>query len=259
MRNWHLQLEPRNWQKIAFDRWRESERGIVEIVTGGGKTVFAQICLMDCFQRHPNAQALIIVPTIALLDQWWLALQEELNVSPEEIGLLSGQERPDGNEPIIIAVINSARKFTADFSNGRTVFLIVDECHRAGSPMNARAMDGNFKATLGLSATPERQYDEGFLQLLQPPLGPIIYRYTYVDAARDEIISPFSLTNIHVELLEDEDRRYKKLSRSIARCLREPSRDEDKIKRLLLQRAAVAANATMRVRAQNSTTKIDCA
>jgi superfamily II DNA or RNA helicase len=247
MTSWHLQLEPREWQKTAFERWRESKRGIIQVVTGGGKTAFAQICLLDFFRDCPNAQALIVVPTISLLDQWWLALQDELNVSPDQIGLLSGQEKPIGDEPIIIAVINSSRNFTAPFTKGRTVFLIVDECHRAGSPINSKALDGTFAATLGLSATPEREYDEGFIHLLQPRLGPIIYKYSYVDAARDGIISPFSLTNINVELLEDEERKYRSFTKSIARYLSVADRDEEKVKRLLQQRAAVSGNATMRV------------
>lgn len=250
MMGWELKLQPRDWQSIALERWLVNRRGVVEVVTGGGKTVFAQLCLLEFFKGDPTGQALIVVPTVSLLDQWCIALQDELNVRPDQIGLLSGQERPKGDEPIIVAVINTARKFTEGFAENRSVFLIVDECHRAGSPANAKAMDGEFAATLGLSATPEREYDEGFTALIAPKLGPIIYKYTYRDAAADHIITPFSLNNIHIELLSDEEDKYAKLSRSIARCLRKDGvaeGQEDRLKRLLQQRAAVSANATMRI------------
>jgi superfamily II DNA or RNA helicase len=192
------------------------------------------------------------VPTISLLDQWCVALQEELLVAADEIGLLSGEERAKGTESIIVAVINTARHFTATFSQDRTVFLVVDECHRAGSPVNAKALDGNFAATLGLSATPEREYDEGFETLIMPRLGPIIYDYTYRDAARDGVISPFSLVNVQVDMLADEDREYRKLTIQIARAMRRKAEIENEgknehLKRLLLRRAAVSATATMRI------------
>lgn len=248
---WKLRFPPRKWQSAALERWAGKRAGIVQVVTGGGKTVFAQLCLLDFFSQETDGQALIVVPTISLLDQWCVALQEELNVQPDQIGLLSGQERPSGEEPIIIAVINTARNFTAAFSRNRRVFLIVDECHRAGSPANAKAMEGQFAATLGLSATPEREYDEGFNAVIAPRLGPIIYEYTYPEAAADGVISPFSLTNVQIDMLTDERGEYTRLSRSIARAMRaggeEEGGGEDRLKRLLQQRAAVSANATMRI------------
>ena len=210
MKNLALKFQPREWQVRALDKWKLERHGIVEVVTGGGKTVFAQMCLQVFFEEMENGQALIIVPTVSLLDQWWIALQDESGVSPDDIGLMSGQETCEGDEPIIISVINSARSFTKEFSRDRRLFLIVDECHRAGSPVNANAMLGEFVATLGLSATPEREYDEGFEVYIAPRLGPIIHEYTYIDASRDGVISPFSLTNVRVEMLPDEEEEYRK-------------------------------------------------
>lgn len=145
---------------------------------------------------------------------------------PDEIGLLSGEDRPTGDEPIIIAVINSARRFPEACSKDRKVFLVVDECHRAGSPGNAKAPQGTFVATLGLSATPEREYDEGFQTFIAPVLRPVIYEYTYRDAANDGVISPFSLTNVHVETLPDEEEKYRRLTRRIALAMRSARQDE---------------------------------
>lgn len=243
-------MEPRRWQLAALEKWRAHQRGIVEVVTGGGKTVFAQLCLLEFAKARKDGQALIVVPTVSLLDQWWADLRDVLNVPPEQIGLLSGAERPARDAPLIIAVINSARNFTSEFTKERTVFLIVDECHRAGSAANARAIEGKFAATLGLSATPEREYDEGFDLFVAPRLGPIIYRYSYREAAADEVIAPFSLVNVRVQMLADEESEYERLSRSIAILMRKrgsAEEQEDRLKRALQQRAAVSANATMRI------------
>lgn len=250
MEQWKLHYKPRKWQTAAFEKWRSTRRGVVRVVTGGGKTVFAEICLLEFLSEESSGQALIIVPTVFLLDQWVIALQEELNVQADEIGLLSGQEKPSGEERIIVAVINSARNFSEAFTRGRTVFLIVDECHRAGSPANAGALQGEFSATLGLSATPEREYDEGFETFIVPRLGPVIYDYDYRAAARDGVIAKFALVNVHVEMLPDEARQYQRLSRQIAREMRRGGKDvldDEKLKRLLQIRATVSANATMRI------------
>jgi superfamily II DNA or RNA helicase len=249
MTQWHLRFPPREWQSAALEQWRTARRGIVQVVTGGGKTAFAHMCLLEFFASEPSGRALVLVPTISLLDQWCLALQDDLGVAADEIGLLSGQEKPSGEEMIVVAVMNSARHFTSSYCQGRRVFLIVDECHRAGSPANAQALQGDFVATLGLSATPEREYDPGFEAFIAPRLGEIIYQYTYVDAARDGVISPFSLTNVRVELLPDEREEYERLSRAIARSmrLRKAAEADERLKRLLQQRAAVSARAIMRV------------
>ena len=76
--------------------------------------------------------------------------------------------------------------------------LVVDECHRAGSPENARALLGEYDATLGLSATPEREGDEGFDELISPALGSIIFRYGYPEARADGVIVDFDLVNINI-------------------------------------------------------------
>ena len=249
MKNLTLKFLPREWQLRALDKWKLERRGIIRAVTGGGKTAFAQMCLQVFFEEVKNGQVLIVVPSVSLLDQWWIALQTESGVSREDIGLLSGRETCEEDKPITISVINSARSFTKRFSKDRTLFLIVDECHRAGSPANAKAMLGNFVATLGLSATPDRGYDDGFEAYVLPRLGPIIHEYTYVDASRDGVISPFSLTNVRIDMLPDEEEKYRHFSRSIARARRARMGDdtEDKLKRLLQLRAAVSANATRRI------------
>ena len=247
--NLKLKFQPRKWQKRALEKWLEQKRGIVEVVTGGGKTVFAELCILEYLKIQNDGNVLIIVPSLALADQWAVSLQDELNVPKQKIGIKSGDETPEGSELIVISVINSARKFTKKFSADKSVFLIVDECHKAGSPANAKALNGTFLATLGLSATPERQYDTGFIDHIKPKLGEIIFVYSYADAHRDEVVSNFSLINVRINFLADERKLYDSYSSKIARLIRqgeEPSESERLI-RLLQLRAAVTASATMRV------------
>ncbi|MDR7061977.1 DEAD/DEAH box helicase [Sphingopyxis sp. BE249] len=243
---WRLAYKPRKWQVAALAEWQTSQRGIVEVVTGGGKTVFAFIAMLAARRECPGLRTLIVVPSVALLDQWVIALQDELNVSAGEIAQLGGGDRPTGDPPIVVAVINSAREFSTQFAAGGPAMLIVDECHRAGSPENAKALRGDFTATLGLSATPEREYDSGFSDILEPALGPIIYRYDYVEAAADEVITNFDLINVRIPMIDSEQKNYAKLSKRIGQLVR-INADEEALRRALVARAAVVNTLAYRV------------
>lgn len=251
--SWQLKFAARDWQRTAFDNWAASCRGIVSVVTGGGKTVFAEMCVLHFFEKFPAGQVLIIVPTAALLDQWFASLQEELNVDAKNITQLGGGERPRRAAAITIAIVNSARRLEGKWGLSESPkMLVVDECHRLGSPENAKALAGEYLATLGLSATPERQYDDGFSEHIAPALGPIIYEYDYVSAHADGVIAPFALNNVEVSMLEDEQARYDALTKRIRTAIAREGRDgeaeaSDHLKRLLQQRAAVSATATMRI------------
>jgi superfamily II DNA or RNA helicase len=202
--------------------------------------------MLEARRRTPDLRFLIIVPSVSLLDQWVVALQDELGVQPEEIGELGGGERPAGDEIVVVAVINSARAYSERFASTHKAMLIVDECHRAGSEENAKALLGPFVATLGLSATPEREYDDAFTEVIEPALGEIIYRYDYVEAAEDGVIADFDLVNVKIPMTDAERADYDKLTKRIAKLIRSQA-DEDALKRALMARAGVVNSLSYRI------------
>jgi superfamily II DNA or RNA helicase len=247
---WSLRTEPRDWQREALAQWRKAMRGVVSVVTGGGKTIFAFLC-MDAFKHdHPGGRYIILVPTITLLDQWYVSLQEDFGVPEGDIACFSSQEKATKPAKINLLVINTGRTMVRKMSEGQPCFLIVDECHRAGSPENAKALQGNFAAALGLSATPEREYDQGFQQYVVPALGPVIFEYGYVDAFKDNVITPFDLINVKIDFLPHEREQYEKLTKRAAILFKKAKTDPEaanKLKYVLQRRAAVSAQAAMRV------------
>jgi superfamily II DNA or RNA helicase len=249
MSDWRLSYPPRQWQREALETWLKHRRGIVEVVTGGGKTVFAFQAMQALRDSAKALKTLIIVPSVALADQWVVALQDELSVAPDQIGVLGGGERPRPEQPIIVAVVNSARGKTAEIAKNGPTLLIVDECHRMGSEKNASALEGEFVATLGLSATPEREYDSGYADFIEPALGPVIYRYGYVEASRDEVITSFNLTNVEVPMIEAEREDYARLTKAIANARRkaETDADDERVRRLLIRRASAVNRFAYRV------------
>ena len=69
-------MKLRSWQAEAFPLWWDKQQGIIKVVTGGGKTFFAIHCIKEYLKASPKKDILIVVPSIALLDQWNEALLE---------------------------------------------------------------------------------------------------------------------------------------------------------------------------------------
>jgi superfamily II DNA or RNA helicase len=227
-------LAPRGWQVAALAEWEQRRhRGIISVVTGGGKTVFA----LSCIDRIKPMATLIVVPTAALLDQWWEEAANYFDLDLDEINVITGSLR-FRQGAINIAVLNTAAKLP-ERMGGQGCFLIVDECHKAASEQFRAALTVDAYASLGLSATPERPYDEGLAEVLIPALGDVIYRYDYADALRDGVIVPFALKNIVFELEEDRQQEYDKLSTSIARSITKHGLEAEETVALFLRRARV--------------------
>lgn len=236
-------LSPRGWQTEALSRWIEAgHRGIVSVVTGGGKTVFALSCI-DKLKPHST---LIVVPTAVLLDQWWAEAAAYFDLKLDEINVITGSKRMQPGT-INIAVLNTAADLP-ERSRDQKCFLIVDECHKAASEHFKAVLELDTYATLGLSATPERPYDQGLSDVLIPALGDVIFKYDYADALRDKVIVPFTLHNIVFELEEDRQREYDKLTKGIARSIQSAGPDAEETVALFLKRARVLNLSLNRVR-----------
>lgn len=236
-------LALREWQRQALSRWEKAgHRGIVGVVTGGGKTVFA----LSCIERLQPDTSLVVVPTVALLDQWWEEVASFFDLGLDEVHVItSGQRVRVG--AINLAVLNTAAKLHQD-GRSRPCFLIVDECHKAAALQFRAALDVPRVASLGLSATPDRPYDEWLGEVLVPVLGPVIYEYTYKDALRDRVIVPFLLRNIVFDLEKERQQEYDKLTKAIARAVHKYGHEAQETIALFLKRARVLNLSLNRVR-----------
>lgn len=232
-------IELRDWQIECAERWFQAgSRGVVKVVTGAGKTVFA-IALVEKLQntREPDLRVAVVVPTVVLMEQWRSSILKSSNFPASAVGCLGGgsQDSLTGDVRILIAVINSASSKLPGMGRDLTapLFLIVDECHRAGADQMSRIFETPRKFSLGLSATPERDqadddedpsdsdpadvrqaaFDE---TLLGRELGPIIYELDYQAAIEKGILARFILKHYGLPLVPEERLRYERLSREIS-------------------------------------------
>ena len=174
-------LKLREWQEKAFPLWWEKKRGIIKVVTGGGKTFFAIHCLKRYLENDPQKSILIVVPSIALLDQWYDSLSQ--NFDDKEISLNGGGEQTKVITKICISTIDSLKNIIS-LIDAENTLLIVDECHKIGTEKRGEMLTNAWHATLGLSATPERDYDDNFYIIIKKILGDIIFDYDYIDLPR---------------------------------------------------------------------------
>ncbi|MBS0645753.1 MAG: DEAD/DEAH box helicase family protein, partial [Verrucomicrobia bacterium] len=62
---------PRGYQKMAFENWKNNnQQGLFAMATGTGKTITSLNCLLEIYKKTGYYKALILVPTITLVNQW---------------------------------------------------------------------------------------------------------------------------------------------------------------------------------------------
>jgi superfamily II DNA or RNA helicase len=240
-------LKLRQWQEKAFPLWWAKKRGIVKVVTGGGKTVFAIHCLTKYLEKEKDNSIFIVVPSIALLDQWYEGLQKTFG--DKDISLNGGGEHLEDISKITISTIDSVKNIIHKFDASNTL-LIVDECHKIGTEKRGETLTNNWHATLGLSATPERDYDDNFYIIIKKILGDIIFDYDYIDAREDEVIVNFKLLYAYAAMTEGEEERYKKFTKSIQRraaTIGGNNMNDYPLKMLIFNRARMVKNSKNRI------------
>ena len=240
-------MKLRQWQEKAFPLWWAKKRGIVKVVTGGGKTVFAIHCLTKYLKEQKDNSIFIIVPSFALLDQWYEGLQKTFG--DRDISLNGGGEHLENISKITISTIDSVKNIIHKF-NAPNTLLIVDECHKIGTEKRGEILTGNWHATLGLSATPERDYDDNFYIIIKKILGDIIFDYDYIDAREDEVIVNFKLLYAYAEMTEAENDKYKDFTKKIQRraaTIGGNNMNDYPLKMLIFNRARMVKNSKNRI------------
>ena len=226
------------WQKDCLEAWKNNNRrGIVHVVTGAGKTVFALAAIDEAKELFPDMAVRIVVPTIPLARQWEKSLFYHTNDNnwrpgffSENPGLFFGERHDDPTGRLMIYVINSARgKLSAhirrDLALNRHILLICDECHHCQSKENRKifgflteeVLSGDLYMSLGLSATPFGTEND---PILIRALGKEIYRYDFNAAVSEGVISSFTVGEIAASFYENELEKYSELSAEIGALLR---------------------------------------
>jgi superfamily II DNA or RNA helicase len=177
--------------------WRAGGRGVVVLPTGTGKTFVAILAI------HRAARpALVITPTIDLLNQWY---DELSNAFQAVVGLMGGGSYD--LQPLTVTTYDSAYIHLERWGN-RYGLLVFDECHHLPGPAYMAAAVGSLAPyRLGLTATPERA--DGQEILLPELIGPVVYRRE-IKQLSGEFLAEYRTRQLWVDLSPEEQERYQK-------------------------------------------------
>jgi len=190
------------WQRQALDAWEEEGRqGVIEAVTGTGKTRVGMVAIQDAFGAGGCIH--VLVPSIDLQEQWCRELAAVLpNVPIGRRG--NGHADIFPHKRIIVSVVNSARDYDVGTLPPHSL-LVADECHHYGAEGNAQALRAEFPRRLGLPATFARE-DGGCEGFLSPYFGDTCFRLGYAQAIEDEVTAHFKVAKVGVDFATDAER-----------------------------------------------------
>ena len=264
--------EPRDYQKKAFETWKDNkQRGLFAMATGTGKTITALNCLLEIYKRNGYYKAIILVPTVTLVEQWekecakfnfehilkissknkdWrssllkLQIAERLSEDPKEQNYIIITTYASFVHDDVFNVLNSLPR--------KRVLLIADEAHNMGaSQIRKRLPYVNIIRRIGLSATPERQYDdEGnkiVNQFFNVESNNYTFEYKMEDAIRNGVLCHYYYYPHLITLTDEEMRNYTDLSEKIAKYMNingDSFKDDPILTGLLLKRKRIIHKAT---------------
>jgi superfamily II DNA or RNA helicase len=176
--------------------WQGGGHGVVVLPTGTGKTFLAVMAI-----NKVSRPALVITPTIDLLNQWYAEL---IVAFGEPVGLIGGGHHDI--QPLTVTTYDSAY-IHLDRWGARFGLIVFDECHHLPGPTYLTAAAGSLAPyRLGLTATPERS--DGQEQLLETHVGPLVYRREIKELAGD-FLADYRAERLYVELSPQEAERYR--------------------------------------------------
>ena len=263
---------PRDYQQLAFDNWKNNgQKGLFAMATGTGKTITSLNCLLEIYKRKGYYKAIILVPTITLVNQWEqecrkfrfsniIKVYSKNLVWRDEVERVHFNEKyksdkdPEVSYIIISTYASYSREKVFNVLNGfdkRRVLMIADECHNMGSgSLVKRLKEIPYLRRIGLSATPERQFDENGNNKLRKFFGSeehYTYEYSMKEAIDKGVLCRYMYYPHIVKLTSDEMDAYLELSEKISRYFNYNTcsfdEQDEMLKRLLLARKRIIHKA----------------
>lgn len=260
-----LDTGPFRHQGQAIGRWEAAgRRGILSMATGSGKTITSLAAAVRAATAEKRLLLVIAAPQLPLLSMW--ASESRLfGIEPtllargsmsQKLKRLEGAVRrlDLGATSLEIVIVTHdllvGPHFQAILARSRTpAMLIGDEVHRLGRPEFLNRVPEFFKFRLGLSATPERQFDPEGTAALESFFGPQVFEFGLRDAIGVCLV-PFDYYVHLVQLDADELADWQKLSDKVSRIARGAKDDpelERQLKLLLIRRRRILERARQKV------------
>lgn len=262
---------PRDYQKQAFENWkRNGQKGLFAMATGTGKTITALNCLLEVYKKCHYYKAIILAPTLTLVEQWEseclkfgfkniIKISSKNKWNDEIDGLLLREKvskQSDLSFVIICTYQSYSKRKVFDVLNGfsaRTMF-VADECHNMGSPQMLKLLPQiNQARRIGLSATPNRQFDEAANEAIYSFFNATdgyAFEYSMEEAIANGVLCKYYYYPHSVSLTAEEMNEYSRLTKRIVKYYNFENgkfKDDPILTALLLARKRIIHKATNKV------------
>lgn len=259
---------PREYQKQAFEKWKNNkQKGLFAMATGTGKTITSLNCLLEIFNKLGYYKAIILVPTITLVEQWEIECKKfnfntiikvcsKYNNWKSEVANLRLLEMTNPDNKLSYIIISTYASFVRSnvfmelnqFPKNK-LLLIADEAHNMGGGLMAsRLNDIKYLRRIGLSATPERQFDDAGNHKLLNFFGcenGYTFEYTMAEAIEKGALCRYYYYPHIVKLTDDEMIEYVELTKKIVKIMGfQDSESQERLKMLLLKRKRIIHKAS---------------
>jgi DNA phosphorothioation system restriction enzyme len=259
-------IEARQYQQQAVSSWVEnSGNGILRMATGTGKTVTGLLAASHVTAALEGQLLLVVAaPYQHLVDQWAddlrdfgaepvFAYQSRRDWQPRlERQILEYNQGSRGVCTVVTThttLSMAGAQSTLQRANGPAM-LIADEVHHLGSDHMQQGLLDAFDFRLGLSATPERYYDEEGTETLHAYFGDTVFEYDLTDAIEAGALCEYYYVPHIVELDGEELDEYLHLSEKVGRLIGGSDeedgisfQDNQALQNLLIKRARLVGTA----------------
>lgn len=234
LRVWKERDSGRKRRQSAAHKWRHQDearqiflrsgRGVLNMATGTGKTRTALSILKELFEQGQIDTGIVCTDGTDLLNQWF----GELLTTRKEIGrnirvfkhystYKESQEFDLNTRNAILLcsrepVAAALRKLSP--AQGHRTLLIHDEVHGLGSPGNRARLSGlsdHVRYRLGLSATPDREYDVDGNAFIEQHIGPLLMTFGLKEAIERGILASFDYYPLSFHLTDEDRERLKSI------------------------------------------------
>ncbi len=221
-------------QEDAAKAFLSAERGVLNMATGTGKTRTALNILRSLFETDQIDTVVICTDGNDLLDQWYKELLDIRKEVGDDVRVFRHyRDRKeiqefalDPKRTFLLLSRSSAAMALKQLgaAQGQRTLLIYDEVHGLGSPGNRDRLTGlsdDVRYRLGLSATPERPYDQDGNTFIEEDVGPVLYTFGLHEAIERQILAPFNYHPLSYTPTEEDRSRIaaiyrKKKAREVA-------------------------------------------
>lgn len=259
---------PRDYQKTAFENWkRNNQKGLFAMATGTGKTITSLNCLLEIYNRLGYYKAIILVPTITLVEQWekeckkfWFGnIIKVCSKYPDwrsDISRLKTMDLLDKQSQRSYIIISTYASFVRSdvfrelnsFSASK-LLLIADEAHNIGGGlMLQRLSDIKYSRRIGLSATPERQYNSESNQKVLDFFGckdGYTFEYSMREAIQNGALCRYYYYPHIVKLTQEEMSDYVEVTHKIVKMMgRTDAQSQEILTTLMLKRKRIIHKAS---------------